>query len=225
MVDYATTAMQEFRVGHVLSRSFSTLFRNILPFGLLALVISAPPYVYNIVFGGIDSLDPMNAAAVNPIGDIIVTISQFLLAYLLTAALVYGTIQDLRGREVNVGECFGKGISMIFPVLGVAIVSLLLVMLGFLALIVPGFIVITMLWVAIPAAVMERNGLSALSRSAKLTKGYRWKVFGLIVLLYGILIVLTVGVGVLMAVFEDNITLQNALFMGVVALFYLLPDM
>ncbi len=42
----------------------------------------------------------------------------------------------------------------------------------------------TMLWVVIPAAVIERPGvIDSLSRSAELTKGYRWQIFGIIVIL------------------------------------------
>lgn len=196
MVDHATAAT-DFRVGRVLSRSFSTLFRNIVPFGLLALVISAPPYIYGILFNIPDSMDFGSPEYAFSPADLIVTIVQFLLAYLLTAALVYGTIQHLRGRSVNLGECFGRGISMILPVLGVAIVSFLLVAIGFVALIIPGIIVVTMLWVAVPAAVIERNGLSALSRSAELTKGYRWRIFGLLIVLLFILFVLSLPVGAL----------------------------
>ena len=41
----------------------------------------------------------------------------------------------------------------------------------------------TMLWVAIPAAVIEKPGvIGSLSRSADLTKGYRWQIFGIIVI-------------------------------------------
>lgn len=194
MVDYAA-ATTEFRVGRVLSRSFSTLFRNIVPFGLLALVISAPPYVYAIIFTIPPSLDPVSMMATNTVVDIIMSIVQLLLAYLLTAALVYGTIQHLRGRPVNVGECFSRGISMIFPVLGVAIVSFILIFLGFAALIIPGIIVVTMLWVAIPVAVIERSGLSAIPRSAALTKGYRWRILGLGLSLFFISLLLAIPLG------------------------------
>ena len=196
MVDYAAVAT-EFRVGRVLSRSFSVLFRNIVPFGLLALVISAPPYVYGVLFNIPDSMDFGNPDLGYATADIIATIAQLFLAYILTAALVYGTIQHLRGRSVNVGECFGKGLSMIFPILGVAIVSFLLIILGFAALIIPGFIVITMLWVAVPAAVIERKGLSALSRSAELTKGYRWRILALLIALFFIMILLSLPLGAL----------------------------
>jgi hypothetical protein len=41
-----------------------------------------------------------------------------------------------------------------------------------------------MLWVVIPAAVVERPGVfPSLSRSAALTKGHRWQVFGILLLI------------------------------------------
>lgn len=197
MVDVVYTEdVTEFRVGRVLSRSFSTLFRNFVPFMLLALVISAPPYVYGILYNIPESMDFGNPAFGGySAGDVVMTLAQILLAYILTAALVYGTIQHLRGRDVNIGECFGKGLSMILPVLGVAFVSVLLMLIGFVALVIPGIIVVTMLWVAIPAAVIERNGLSALSRSAELTKGYRWRIFVLLLALIFIMILLSLPLG------------------------------
>jgi hypothetical protein len=55
---------------------------------------------------------------------------------------------------------------------------------GFLLLVIPGLIVMTMFWVAIPAAVVERPGVFAsLGRSLDLTRGCRWRVFGVVVIL------------------------------------------
>ena len=43
----------------------------------------------------------------------------------------------------------------------------------------------TMWWVAVPAAVVERTGVSeSLRRSGELTRGYRWKVFGVNIFIY-----------------------------------------
>lgn len=56
--------------------------------------------------------------------------------------------------------------------------------LGLIALIVPGIIVSVMLWVAVPAVVLERAGArAALRRSRELTRGRLWKLFllGLII--------------------------------------------
>lgn len=56
-------------------------------------------------------------------------------------------------------------------------------MLGFLLFVVPGVIIGCMLYVAIPACVIEKLGVTAsMSRSVALTKGYRWQIFGLFLL-------------------------------------------
>ena len=48
------------------------------------------------------------------------------------------------------------------------------------ALLFPGFMVLTMLFVAAPVCVVERLGpFKSMGRSARLTKGHRWKIFGL----------------------------------------------
>ena len=61
--------------------------------------------------------------------------------------------------------------------------STLGMMLGMLLLIVPGLILMTMWYVAVPACVVEGTGpVRSLGRSRELTAGYRWKMFGLILL-------------------------------------------
>ena len=201
MVDYAAAAT-DFRAGRVLARSFSTLFRNIVPFGLLALVLTSPTYVYMILTG---SGDPLGQGTASPAGTIVISIVEFLLGYLVTAALVYGTIQDLRNEKASVGDCFSKGLALMFPVVGVAIVSGLITGLATLALIIPGIIAAVMLWVAIPVAVIERRGLNSLLRSAELTKGYRWRIFFLILLLFVVLI----GIGMVMGAVTGVIALTG----------------
>jgi len=184
----------EFRAGRVLSRSFSILFRNILPFGLLALVITSPTYVYSLLTGSGDPFAQNMNFSVEPI---VLGIVNYLLGYVVTAALVFGTIQDLRNEKVSVGECFSKGLAKIFPVLGVSLVSGLLTGLAALAFFIPGVIVAIMLWVAIPVAVIENRGLNSLPRSAELTRGYRWRIFFLVLLLLAVMFGagMVVGVG------------------------------
>jgi hypothetical protein len=225
MVDYAEV-VTGFRVGRVLSRSFSTAFRNISSFGLLALVISSPTYVYTILKGPGELILPDNPMAFwSNLGaePFVVFVVNFLLGYLVMAALTYGTIQDLRNDRASLGECFSRGLALMFPAVGVAIVVILVMVLVVLFTVVPGAIVIGLLaaatgstvlsviltpalfipvvyvwitlWVIIPVAVIERRGLGSLARSAALTKGYRWRIFVLLLLLA----VVGIGVGLLMA--------------------------
>lgn len=201
MVDYAATAA-DFRAGRVLARTFSTLFRNILPFGLLALVLTSPTFIYMILTLSGHGLEQ---GAQSPLEGIVLFVVDFLLGYLVTAALVYGTIQDLRHEKVSIGECFSNGLSMMFPVVGVAIVSGLLTGLAALALIIPGIIVAIMLWVAIPVAVIERRGLESLPRSSDLTRGYRWRIFFLLLLL----LVIFFGIGLIVGAVSAAISMTD----------------
>ncbi|MDH5558714.1 MAG: hypothetical protein OEZ03_15295, partial [Alphaproteobacteria bacterium] len=186
----------EFRAGRVIAQSFSTFFRNIIPFGLLALVVMSPTYIHTFL-----TLSAVDLAAIESgdtdigFGSAAASLGELFLGYLVTAALVYGTLQDMKNNKVSIGECFSQGLARMFPALGIAIVALILTMLGFVLLIVPGFIVMTMLWVAIPVVVTERRGFGSLGRSMELTKGYRWRVFLVAVMMIAILFGLTLPVG------------------------------
>jgi heme/copper-type cytochrome/quinol oxidase subunit 3 len=58
-------------------------------------------------------------------------------------------------------------------------------MLGIIAFIVPGLMLFTMWFVGTPVCVVEQQGpWASLRRSAELTKGHRWKIFGLMLALY-----------------------------------------
>jgi len=212
------TAVAEFRIGRVISLGFAILFRNIVPFGLISALVMSPPFLYTV------AVDPWVLLGDDqpPGAEFLMRVIEGVLGSFLAAAVVYGTAQDLRGRRAGTVACISRGLAVMFPVLGVAFVTGLLIGLATLAFIIPGLVVATMLWVSIPAAVIERNGLSALSRSSELTRGYRWKVFAIIVLLYVILAALIFGSGVAMVLFEENIMLQNAVLMGVVAIYYAL---
>jgi len=75
-------------------------------------------------------------------------------------------------------------LSRVFAVILLALLMGILGGLAALLLIVPGLIVMTMWFVSTPACVVERTGpWTSMKRSAALTKGHRWKVFGLLLLL------------------------------------------
>jgi hypothetical protein len=179
-----------FSVGNTIGTAFSVLFRNIVPFGILCLLVTAPSFLfwmlpgmgvsenYGVTDGGLSY--SWNAVG----GGVFAYLLQAVLGQLGTAALTYGTFQDLRGQRASLDECVRRGVWLILPVLGVAILATLAMFAGMLLLVIPGLIVATMLWVAIPVAVVERPGIVAsLNRSAVLTKGHRWRILGILVLL------------------------------------------
>src|SRR4029450_9891090 len=74
------------------------------------------------------------------------------------------------------------GFARFWSIVLVGVLSALAIVVGFLLLIVPGFIVFTFLFCGIPALVIEgARGRQALSRSWNLVRGRGWPVFGTII--------------------------------------------
>jgi MFS family permease len=176
-----------FRVGRVLGRSFGVLGRHFVQFLLVTIIPLAPlAYVMGVEvvsFVGVKHPDP--AASVR-IGLLMMAAVAFWgLAMMIAQAIVlYGTFQDMRGKPMRFGEAIVKGFARFFPILGLAICSLIAVGAGFVLLIIPGIIFGVMFYVALPACVVERLGpIASMKRSIALTKGHRWKIFGILILI------------------------------------------
>ena len=176
-------AMQGFSVGNVLGNGFRIWFKNLIPFLFITSVIYAPLLIWGITrFPDSLTLDELLSRASS--FDRVVMISNLVLNLMVAAAVTYGVVMELQGSRASIGKCIGVGFGRFFPVLGVSILSVILVVLGFIAVIVPGIILICMFYVATPAAVIERAGVTgALGRSSELTKGHKWQIFGLVFLL------------------------------------------
>ena len=146
------------------------------------------------------------------IGIVALILLWILLYFLLFATLTHGTICYLRGTPARIGASLSWSLGRLLAVIGITIVATvgiaaaiaIAMVVGFtifavvgapagiaggvlIAAIfsVPGLMLMTRWWVAVAASVVERTGIFAsLRRSARLTKGYRWRVFGIIVVIY-----------------------------------------
>jgi hypothetical protein len=187
----ARFAESQFRVGAVLNRTSSVLSRNFLTFFVVTIVAYLPLL---LIPGSIAGTAPEPTAG----GVGLIFLGGFLtmvLGMLSQAVVLYGAFQDMRGRSVNLGESLKVGLRRFFPIVGLAILMSLGMMIGFLLLIIPGFILFAMWFVATPPCVVEQLGpFRSLGRSSQLTKGHRWKVFGLFIVL--LLISAVIGGGV-----------------------------
>jgi hypothetical protein len=179
-------AESDFRVGRVLNRTTAVFSRNFLTFFIVTAVASLPLLLMK---GPADAENP----TVGGIVMIFVALFLGIILYTLAQAIVlYGAFQDMRGRPVSLSESLQVGLQRFFPIVGLAIVMGIMVMLGFILLIVPGLILLTMWFVSTPACVVERLGpMRSLGRSSELTKGHRWKIFGLMLVLLLISMVVT----------------------------------
>ena len=117
---------------------------------------------------------------------------------MLLGCFAYGfqlkvAISDLEGQAASLDEAVQVGLKRLFPVLGVSLLLGLGIGFGMLLLIVPGFILAVMWSVALPS-VVERGGvLASFGHSRNLTRGNRWRIFGL-VLVVGIVAILIQGI-------------------------------
>lgn len=186
----AQETKKAFSVGSVIERGFVIYFRNIVTFSSIALLVIIP-YILLLLL-----ISQGQIQVDRRLMTVVLLLLNLLLTYLATAAIAYGTFKAMQGQRAGIGDCLSRGLALVFPVLGVAVLSALAVLLGLVLLIVPGFIVLTMLYVAVPVAVVERPGVTAaMGRSAALTSGYRWPVFGIIV----ILVLINIGTGMIVS--------------------------
>lgn len=145
---------------------------------------------------------------------------QFLLALLLSGSLtlvvavlfwvistlyqgmVVELVSDVRDgrRDHSVGDLLRSVEPVLFPLMVVSVLLGLGVAIGFILLIIPGLILMTLWSVVAPVTVLEHPGiLAAFGRSRELVRGNGWAVFGVIVLLYFAVVVLSLLAGAVTA--------------------------
>lgn len=102
---------------------------------------------------------------------------------LLNGYIMHIVAQRYRGLEVSIGDAISVAIRSSLPIIGTTILITLGYIAGAIMLVIPYLIFMTMWSVAIPALVIERlSPFGAMKRSQELTKGSRWSIFFLILI-------------------------------------------
>ena len=188
MADPAANPTSQFSIGKVLKQTFSAFLRRIthfLPLGLLCyLPVAFISYAQNASMLDAQATgDLAQALNFNPFWIALNFLLPMVCAGVFAAIATYEVVLDENGRRPSLGEAIAAALPRMLPVVLVSILFTIIVYTGMIFLFVPGLFLLTMLWVTVPKVVMEGLGpIAALNRSANLTKGYRWRVFGLIVL-------------------------------------------
>jgi hypothetical protein len=180
-VDGSPTTGAPFRVGVVLSKTFSVFSGKLGNFLLLALIPLAPLLLFVLIAqaGPQGGLLAPNAAWIAALSGILT----FVLGIVAHATTLYGAFRLMGGQSFTVAQSLDVGFRRALPVFGTALLAGLGTFVATIFFLVPGLIVACMLYVAIPACVIEKlSAMDSLHRSATLTKGYRWQVFGLLAL-------------------------------------------
>ncbi len=200
-------------MGSVLDRSFAIWGRNLVPFTILGAIVYFPLVIHTlVVLRGAEQQGRILVATVllgyGP-DAVSYTVSRMGLSYVLglvaTGAMAFGTFRQLRGEPAGLLLCLRAGVTRFLPVVGVGLfvglLAIICAIVSFLVLGVLGLwvgqgwmgvsatavlpaVVWCSYWVAVPVAVVERPGLVAsLARSAQLTRGDRFRVLALVLVL------------------------------------------
>ncbi|HZC17195.1 MAG TPA: hypothetical protein VE309_10570 [Caulobacteraceae bacterium] len=96
------------------------------------------------------------------------------------AAIMRGAMAFFDGRRLSLSEGLATGLGCWIPLLALELIRAAAVDLGYLVFIVPGVMLSVAWWVSAPALVIEQGSpVASLLRSAELTRGKRWPIFGL----------------------------------------------
>ena len=181
-------------IGRVIGDTFGVLGRNFAAFAILALVLVGLPSA--IVGWFTPAPDPANPLAAFGPNFFLAILVSIVFSAILQGAIIYGTVQDLSGAKPSVNDALATGLRAFLPLVIVSILFALAVGLGMILLIVPGIMIAVAWCVAVPSLVAERLGIfDAFGRSAELTRGNRWRIFALFVILWVVSLVLAMIVG------------------------------
>jgi hypothetical protein len=117
-----------------------------------------------------------------------------LIAGTLFTGMVVELVSDVQDgrRDHSAGELLRAATPVLGQLILVGIVAGIGILIGFFLIIVPGLILLTIWSVAAPVVVLERPGVfAALSRSRELVRGNGWQVFGVIFVLFVLVIVVS----------------------------------
>jgi hypothetical protein len=154
-----------------------------------------------VVYVAVAVLSLVAGLAFGAFGAVLAALISFLATFWTEAALVEA-VQDIRdGRaDLSIGETFRRVGPRLGAVIGTSILAGLGIALGFVLLIVPGLILLTLWSLVVPVIVLEGTpAMQAFGRSRELVRGHGMSVFGVIVLAFLLLVAVTIVVAIVLA--------------------------
>ncbi len=100
------------------------------------------------------------------------------IAWILVSIYLSGVAIAAASGKMDLNDALAKAGSRYLPLLGTTILSIIIIILGFIALIIPGIYIMIRLALASPATVLEnRSPVDSLKRSWAITAGNWWSIF------------------------------------------------
>ena len=183
-------------VGEILDTSFSLYRRHFGALATVSLVCTGLPLVLRLFVEAAGGLFAHLTLA------LVYMLSLVVLSLIATGATVFIVSESYLGRPLTAREALMRAAPYMGRILIASLLMALVIGFGFILMVIPGIILGVGLAVAIPAVVLEvgRSASGALSRSWELTRGSRWRIFGLGLTLFVLLYVPVIAISGLVAV-------------------------
>jgi uncharacterized membrane protein len=183
-------------VGEILDTSFSLYRRHFGALATVSLVCTGLPLVLRLF------VEASGGLFANLTLVLLYFLCLVVLSLVATGATVFIVSESYLGRPLTAREALVRATPHMGRILIASLLMGLVILLGFLLMVIPGVILAVGLAVAIPAVVLEagRSASGALSRSWELTRGSRWRIFGLGLTLFVLLYIPVVAISGLVAV-------------------------
>jgi hypothetical protein len=178
------------RVGEVIGETFSIYGRNLVPLIGSAIVVF-------LVVGIVTALLAGPSRTEQSWGELLLVLLAIVIrvgAQALYTGFVVRLVEDVRDgrRDTSIGHLVSSAAPAIVPLVLMSILFGIAVAIGFVLLIIPGLILLTIWAVTAPAIVVEGAGpIESFGRSRELVRGQGWPVFGTIVVVWLIAAVAT----------------------------------
>ena len=168
----AVPARETFSVGSAISRSLSIWSKNIVFFVAVSFAAYVPMFVLAPV-----TPTSLSAWGLWFLGIVISSI----LGYIVQGLVTYSVLEQLRGRSPSAAESISRGWAKAGPLFAAAFITGILLFGAALALFIPA-IILAVRWALLAPVVVAEGAVDPRARSAELTAGHRWGIFGLMLI-------------------------------------------
>jgi hypothetical protein len=172
-------SLRPLSAGEILDVSFTLYRRHFGPLAMVALLCSGLPVLMSIY------IEAAGGTLANLGLSLVYYMVFMVLSAIATAATVFIVSESYLGRPLGAGDALARSTPLLWRIVVCSILLALVIGLGFVLFFVPGVILACGLVLAFPALVLEPGSTpaGALARSWSLTRGSRWRMFGLLVTL------------------------------------------
>lgn len=180
MTALASTVQSRFEIGRVFTQTFAVIGRNWAALAPISLCLAVVPIVLieraHVWLG--NPSDPIARFGQILLLDSVLCVAATAPFY---AAVSLLTASDLERKPMDFGRLLVRTLAVSPVVIVTYVISVLAMTAGMLLLVIPGIIILLAWNVALPAAAVEGCGpFQALGRSTALTRGSRWAIFAVI---------------------------------------------